>query len=441
MEQIYNKSKLLMIGMFWQVLFSGYHSVRISSVPAPVCHPPLSTEVDCSTLPPDFNPQDETQMTELFGTATCGSACDGLFVEELEANEENLNDCGTGRLVRRFGIKDAVGEELARCQQLIRIYPFHDYWLKFPADVKLENTLQKADTILTSEGTCDLLAVAGHDVLENCPAAYCRRVMRTYSVINWCEYDGVSPPVIVGRDEDGNGQPGDSALFVVVKTKNRADPCRDFFRDDQDFHYQHVWYAPNSDPSKAVGAGGNTYANSVAQPDFWREIYPSAITGMEGPIPANNCKEMASVGYWQYTQIIELGYASEVWQGHPLVYPGTGKEKIDLLADPVKDEYAIEKEPYSAFQKTENHRFELYQNSPNPFTGQTVISFYLPEPAEVLLRVCDASGKVRELIRAKYEKGRNQIVLQCQDWRETGVLYYTLTAGNNIAGRKMILKN
>ncbi|MEZ4992316.1 MAG: hypothetical protein R2824_17970 [Saprospiraceae bacterium] len=42
------------------------------------------------------------------------------------------------------------------------------------------------------------------------------RSFRTCSVINWCEYDGISDPVVVSRDEDCDGKPGDEDVWVIV---------------------------------------------------------------------------------------------------------------------------------------------------------------------------------------------------------------------------------
>ena len=47
----------------------------------------------------------------------------------------------------------------------------------------------------------------------------CYKIFRTYSVINWCEYDGISDPVVVSRDEDCDGKPGDEDVWVIVKTR------------------------------------------------------------------------------------------------------------------------------------------------------------------------------------------------------------------------------
>ena len=83
--------------------------------------------------------------------------------------------------------------------------------------------------------------------------------------------------------------------------------------------------------------------------------------------------------------------------------------------------------------------FELYQNVPNPFREETMIGFYLPEASETSIRIHDVSGKVIKLIRGEFGQGQNQVILKRSELAETGMLYYTLTAGEHTATRKMIV--
>ncbi len=82
--------------------------------------------------------------------------------------------------------------------------------------------------------------------------------------------------------------------------------------------------------------------------------------------------------------------------------------------------------------------FALYQNQPNPFKEATTIGFLLPEAGEVTLTIHDVSGKVLQTIDGIYPKGRNQVTIH-SDNMQTGVLYYTLQSGKNIATRRMVL--
>jgi hypothetical protein len=83
--------------------------------------------------------------------------------------------------------------------------------------------------------------------------------------------------------------------------------------------------------------------------------------------------------------------------------------------------------------------FELKQNTPNPFNGETVISFNLPKASTASLTISDVTGRVLKSIRADYAKGANQVVLKASDFTATGVLYYTLEAEEHTATKKMII--
>ena len=83
--------------------------------------------------------------------------------------------------------------------------------------------------------------------------------------------------------------------------------------------------------------------------------------------------------------------------------------------------------------------FVLYQNTPNPFTEATEITFELPHAEAGSLTVYDMTGKIVTRIQRTFEKGTNQITLTREDLAGSGVLYYQLEVGAYNASRKMIL--
>ena len=83
--------------------------------------------------------------------------------------------------------------------------------------------------------------------------------------------------------------------------------------------------------------------------------------------------------------------------------------------------------------------FELYQNTPNPFRGETLIGFNLPEDANVTIRIHDVNGKALRLIRGDYAKGYNTVTVSSAELPAVGVLYYTLETDNFTATKKMII--
>ena len=84
--------------------------------------------------------------------------------------------------------------------------------------------------------------------------------------------------------------------------------------------------------------------------------------------------------------------------------------------------------------------FALYQNKPNPFKGETLIEFNLPEHnTEAVLTIYDVSGKTLYEIAKPFAAGKNQVVINKSQLGQTGLLYYTLRSGKHIAQKKMII--
>lgn len=86
-----------------------------------------------------------------------------------------------------------------------------------------------------------------------------------------------------------------------------------------------------------------------------------------------------------------------------------------------------------------NRSFELFQNKPNPFESQTTVGFYIPRGENVQLRVMDIQGRILMDIQKEYKAGFHEINLDKQTIGGVGILYYQMTAGENIATKKMIV--
>ena len=291
--------------------------VLIEDKVEPICVPPVPVEIDCDKLPYDFDPTDEVQMAELFGAATGSDNCPDWVVTELDPDTDGINDCGAGSFVRRFDVTDAKGIKSATCEQVITIHQIHDYWIKFPADAQEYCGTPTPDTIGVDEGACDLLAISVKDEFFSASGDECYKIFRTYSVINWCEYDGESDPVVVSRDEDCDGYPGDEDVYVIVQTIKEEDPCYDYYGGEPGDSYEHVWYDRDNDPFNLLPMAGTKNQDCEYETNpfgFWKEVVP--ITENETNDKntdlypegyyGDHCEDMASTGYWQYTQVIKV---------------------------------------------------------------------------------------------------------------------------------------
>ena len=88
--------------------------------------------------------------------------------------------------------------------------------------------------------------------------------------------------------------------------------------------------------------------------------------------------------------------------------------------------------------------FALFQNIPNPFGGNTVIRYALPEDVDVELEIYNIAGqKVRTLVRGRERAGYRFVKWDGRDdaGRRVGpgVYFYKLKAGEFEAIRKMVI--
>jgi len=83
--------------------------------------------------------------------------------------------------------------------------------------------------------------------------------------------------------------------------------------------------------------------------------------------------------------------------------------------------------------------FTLGQNYPNPFNPATTIRFELPQSGNVLLKVFSLLGQeVATLVNGRMNAGKHVVPFDASHLT-TGVYFYTLSSGNFVATKKMIL--
>ena len=82
--------------------------------------------------------------------------------------------------------------------------------------------------------------------------------------------------------------------------------------------------------------------------------------------------------------------------------------------------------------------FELFQNNPNPFSDETLITYHLPQQANAALTIYDVTGKVIMVIEEQARAGKNTMRIDADQLSANGVLYYRLETEKYSATRKMI---
>ena len=81
----------------------------------------------------------------------------------------------------------------------------------------------------------------------------------------------------------------------------------------------------------------------------------------------------------------------------------------------------------------------LEQNYPNPFSGQTVIPFVLPQDASVRIFVVDAMGHLVKDFEQSFSAGRQTVTLDLSAC-SAGVYYYGIVVSGERRMRKLILR-
>ncbi len=236
----------------------------------PVCMAPPARSIGCDSLPDGFSATDTTLLRTLFGAPLAVDNCTGAYAEELNPIV-NMGNCGSGTIIRRFRARDAAGNISSNtCQQVVTINLVHNYSIRFPKDAMAECGMPEVDTLIVQAADCSNIAVSVINERFTASGGACYKIFRTYRVINWCEYNGNDEPLIIGRDEDCDGEGGEEDVWVLRR------------------------------PNLTYIDRNNTHTDNV----------PAANTrGLSCGSPSNptgHWRTTASRGFWQYTQVIKV---------------------------------------------------------------------------------------------------------------------------------------
>ncbi len=252
-------------------------NVLVEDKTKPTCKPPLDLTIACTDslirYESTFTCADSTLLNQKFGEFIGADNCGAVMICENVLDERD--NCGFGKITRIYYAEDASGNRSESCQQMITVTKAHNYEIKFPADLSGECKIVRDTLIETQNLACDLLAVSVKDEVFTVNDGGCYKIERTFQVINWCEYDGVSDAIVVSRDEDCDGKPGDEAVYVLRRPG--AGNAKPAFIDR------------NNNELDRIPAEGNKTKNCDGKtnpPGYWR---------------TSN-----ATGFWQYTQILKV---------------------------------------------------------------------------------------------------------------------------------------
>lgn len=135
----------------------------------------------------------------------------------------------------------------------------------------------------------------------------------------------------------------------------------------------------------------------------------------------------------------------------PLFYiTGLQQNATDLVhmsissAITTAEAYSLQSEDYGldlSFERfnTGAITFELFQNVPNPFNGETLIRFTMPEPGEVTFSFFDVSGKLLLQRELDANAGFNELSIPSDLLNTQGIVYYRLHSPMHTATKRMII--
>ncbi len=248
---------------------SCWSNILVEDKTLPYCTGLADSTVSCEVLPYNFNPYDTLQLQQLFGVPHVVDNCSAEAAELTPI--VNLNECGNyGTIVRRFVAIDAVGNiSNTIFDQLVTITPSLNYEIRFPKDTETD-CANNADTVALYHLGCDSITVTNDDVYLPALDDECYRILRTYHVINWCEWNGIDPAVLVDRNEDCDLFQGEENVWVLRR------PDTTYIDRDS--------LEGNLIP--AAGTKG-TSCDGTTNPNGYWQLSPST-------------------GYWKYTQVITV---------------------------------------------------------------------------------------------------------------------------------------
>lgn len=104
------------------------------------------------------------------------------------------------------------------------------------------------------------------------------------------------------------------------------------------------------------------------------------------------------------------------------------------------EDVTVELEFSEEFNALHAESAQLYQNQPNPFNGETIIQFFIPEEGEVDITFFDMNGKTLYTISDHYGSGVNAIRLTRSDLSLLeGLIYYQMSFKGAVLSRKMVI--
>ncbi|MBN1349535.1 choice-of-anchor D domain-containing protein [candidate division KSB1 bacterium] len=137
---------------------------------------------------------------------------------------------------------------------------------------------------------------------------------------------------------------------------------------------------------------------------------------------------------WKKAAALEYPASVAFQTGQPVVYQTNGLSVLTNLVANLSNTDVSQLNQYGIPED-----FRLYQNHPNPFNAITTISFSLPEPENVVLRIFDSLGReVSTVVNKKFDAGTYTVAFDASD-EASGIYFYHIQAGKFTDIKKCVL--
>jgi len=145
----------------------------------------------------------------------------------VRIKDTELDQCKSGLYTRTWTASDgSIKSPDVSCSQTVTVLHVSDFVVQFPEDLTLDGcSIERGGEPIVTDADCELVSVTSEDVFFDIVEEACYKIERTWTVINWCNYEQGNPantnlgiPLPVPRtyrDDDG--------YFKYVQTLNVLD--------------------------------------------------------------------------------------------------------------------------------------------------------------------------------------------------------------------------
>ncbi|RMG81599.1 MAG: HYR domain-containing protein, partial [Bacteroidetes bacterium] len=171
--------------------------VQVQDKINPVIQCPPNLTIDCEQDFNDFDLTGEVVNNPNDQTPIDGIAFDNCDMADISFTTTEDINCGQGTVVRTWTATDMGGVEVS-CNQIITIVnssPYDGSGIIWPSDTSMVNCNALTNPAITGEpvvpagNACSNIVVGHEDEVLQIVQGACLKVLRTWTVIDWCQYD------------------------------------------------------------------------------------------------------------------------------------------------------------------------------------------------------------------------------------------------------------